>query len=117
MSTLIGILVVLALLIVPVKIAAHYVKAESTGAFMCLVALIFAAMIQYGAFYLVPQLNETRPALYFLVTSLLSAIAYMFVLGTTYIKGVIIAVIQAVLTVLIVAALIGLGFSLNIDIY
>lgn len=117
MSTLFGIIVVLALLIIPVKVAAHYVKAENTGAFMCLVALIFAAMIQYGAFALVPQLNEIHPALYFLVTTLLSAVAYMLVLGTTYIKGIVIAIIQAILTVVIVAALVGLGLSLDFELY
>jgi len=105
------ILVILAILILPVKLAADYVGARNTGFLMCIVALIFAAIIQKAVAVLLPQLAFNYPALSPLISILLSALAYMLVLGTSYGKGIAIAILQVILTILLVFlfGLLGLG--------
>ncbi len=115
MDGLIAIAVVIILIIVPIKIAAKYVGAQNTGAFMCLLAIIFAAIIQKGVSTFIPQLNDIHPFVDFLVSVLLSAIAYMMVLGTSYVKGIIIALLQIVIMLIIffLISLIGIGVNVT----
>lgn len=116
MEALIGIIVIVVLLIAPIKIAANYVGARNTGIFMCIIALIFSAAIQTGVSKFIPQLAEIHPVISVLVALLLSGLAYMLVLGTTYLKGIVIAIIQVVLTYIIafIIGLLGLGISLSL---
>ena len=105
------ILIILAILILPIKLAANYVGAKNTGMLMCLVALIFAAVIQKAVIVFLPQVGMAYYALNPLASILLSAFAYMLILGTTYVKGIIIAILQIILTLamIFVFGLLGLG--------
>ncbi len=111
------ILIVLAILILPVKLAADYVGARNTGVLMCIVALIFAAAIQKAVAVLLPQLAFYYPALSPLVSILLSAFAYMMILGTSYGKGIAIAILQVILTVLLIFVFGLLGLSIGRFVY
>lgn len=113
MYTIIIIAVFILILIMPVKIAANYVGAKNTGIFMCLIALIFAAIIQESVSSLVPLLAVLHPAVNILVSLLLSAFAYMLVLGTTYGKSIAIALMQIILTFFIIFLLGLLGLSIT----
>ncbi len=112
-TELIAIAIILAILILPIKFAATYVRAKNTGVFMCLLALIFAAIIQKGVSISFPLISLQHPIFDSIGALLLSAFAYMLVLGTTYLKGIAIALIQILLTVLLafVIGLLGLGVS------
>lgn len=107
------ILVILAILILPVKLAANYVGAQNTGVFYCIAALILAAAIQDVVRILLLGVMLDYSVLGHLVSILLSAFAYMLVLGTSYGKGIVIAILQVILTVLLifVLGLLGLGIS------
>lgn len=113
MFELIIILVILVILVFPVKLAADYVGARNTGILMCIVALIFAAAIQKAVAVLLPQLALNYPALNPLVSILLSALSYMLILGTSYGKGIVIAILQIILTVLLVFLFGLLGLSVG----
>lgn len=113
MVEIIMLLVILAVLILPVKLAADYVGARNTGFLMCIVALIFAALIQKSVAILLPQLSFKYPALHPLISILLSALAYMLVLGTTYGRGIAIAILQIILTVLLIFLFGLLGLSVG----
>jgi hypothetical protein len=104
MGFLIFLLVVVVVLIIPIKLAATWVGAQNTGVMSCLLALILAAAIQKGFSMVLPGVSEN---LGLLIGIPLASFAYMLVLGTTFIKGIIIAVIQGVLTILIVVVLAG----------
>lgn len=117
MIELVIILAILAILILPVKLAADYVGARNTGILMCIVALIFAAIIQKAVAILLPQLSFNYPALSPLISILLSALAYMLVLGTTYGKGIAIAILQVILTVLLIFVFSLLGLSVGAFFY
>lgn len=109
--------IILVILIWPVKFAADYVKAKNTGILMCVVALIFAAVIQKAVAILLPQLSFYYPALNPLISILLSAFAYMLVLGTSYGKGIVIAVLQIILTVGLIFVFGLLGLSVSAFVY
>jgi hypothetical protein len=92
-------LVIVALL--PVKIAAGLVGARNDSFGACLIAVIVAVVINtlaarlfhYGGF----------------VSALLTGVAYMLVLETTYLKGVLIALLQVVIAWLFGLLLMALG--------
>ena len=115
-TELIVIAVILAILILPIKIAANYVNARHTGAFMCLFALIFAAIIQKGVTVIFPLLEILHPIIDSIAALLLSAFAYMLVLGTTYVKGIVIALLQIILSIMLmfIISLMGVGISESI---
>lgn len=98
MELLITLLVIIVILIIPVQLAAEWAGARNTDMLSCLVALIFAALIQRGFGILVPGVEQN---LGLLITIPLSAIAYMLVLGTGFFKGILIAIAQGILTLLI----------------
>lgn len=112
-AELLAIAIILTILILPIKIAAKYVQARNTGVFMCLLALILAAIIQKGVTISFPLISVQDPVFDSLGAVLLSAFAYMLVLGTTYIKGIIIALLQIILSLLLVFILNLLGLSVS----
>jgi len=93
-------LVLVALL--PIKIAASLVGARNTGFGACLVAVIVAVLIHivlgrlihYGQF----------------VGVLITGAVYMGLLETSYLKGVLIAMLQVLLSWVLKIVLIALGF-------
>jgi hypothetical protein len=113
MVGLLILLVILALLILPIKLAANYVGAQNTGVLFCVVALIFAGAIQKAVAVLLPQLAFDYPALSPLISILLSGFAYMLVLGTSYGKGIVIAILQVILSVLLIFVFGLLGLSVG----
>ena len=116
LAFLITMILIAIVLIVPIKMAATNVGAQNTGVFMCFIALIFAAAIQAGVSALVPQLAQIHVLVNIAVSLLLSGFAYMLVLGTSYGKGIIIAIIQTLLTLLLgfIAGLLGLGIAMSL---
>ena len=106
-------IIILAILILPIKIAADYVGASSTGVLMCIAALVLAVLIQGAVAAFLPMLAVLHPIVNSLVSLLLSAFAYMLVLGTTYVKGIVIAILQTILTVgmLFIVGLLGIGMG------
>ncbi|GAA4342869.1 hypothetical protein [Kangiella taiwanensis] len=100
MEALISLIIVVVLLVLPLKFAAQFIGAKNTGFFNCLFALIVSALFQYGVNYFFPNLDNTYG---WLVTVPVAAIAYMLVLGTSFIKSVLIAIVQVILAVLLTA--------------
>ncbi len=98
---LLVVLVLLALL--PVKIAAGAMGARRTSFGACLVAVILAFIVNavFGRLF----------AYGWFVSVLVTGFAYMLVLDTTYLRGVMIAVLQAVVSFLLVLLLGVLGFA------
>lgn len=113
MVELIIILIILAILILPVKLAADYVGAKNTGVLFCIVALILAASIQKVVAMLLPQLAFNYPALNPLISIFLSGFAYMLILDTTYGKAIVIAILQIILTFVLLFLFGLLGLSVG----
>ncbi len=109
MLLLITFIVIVVVLIIPVQIAAEWAGARNTDMFSCLVALILAALIQKGITVFAPG-AEMHYGL--LLTLPLSGLAYTLVLGTTFIRGILIAIGQGVISVLISFLMAGLLLSL-----
>ena len=104
MMIFVAIAAVIIVLILPIKIAAKFVGAKRTGFLSCLLALILAQAYQTALHRSVPILTENL--IYWGVASLLgSALVYMLVFDTTYLRGIVISLVHiGLLIVLIVLA-------------
>ncbi|HEY9026680.1 MAG TPA: hypothetical protein VIP05_20480 [Burkholderiaceae bacterium] len=104
---------VLAICLVPVKLGAHLVGAKRHDVAACFGALVLALLAGQllGRFVHVggPALHLGRITLHAIdaVVLLVAALAYMAVLGTTYLRGLAVAAIQFALGLLLVIALAG----------
>ena len=98
-------ILVLCLVVWPVQWAARMMKARNTGFWLCLLALI-AATILHGLGLLVPIAGT-------LVAFLLSAAGFAAILGTSYLRGIGIAILYVIFSgiILVVLSLI-FGISL-----
>ncbi len=116
MIELFVLLVILLILILPIQLAAQAIGARNTGVFMCLLALIVAALIQKAVSVFLPQIAFYHPLINPLVSLFLSAFAYMLVLNTSYGKAILIALLQIALTLLIlfIIGLLGLGLGASL---
>ena len=94
---LIAIALVLFVSVVPVMVGARVVGAKRNGFWICLGALLIASLISWLAVRLFHGLG--------ILGIFASALGYMLVLDTTYLRGLGIAVIQMVLTVVLVVVL------------
>jgi hypothetical protein len=94
---LVAIAIVLVLSVVPVMVGAHVVGARRKGFWICLAALMLASVISGFAVRLFHGLG--------VLAVFASALGYMLVLDTSYLRGLAIAAIQGVLTVVLVVAL------------
>ncbi len=94
---LIAIALVLFVSVVPVMVGARVVGARRNGFWICLGALLIASLISWFAVRLFHGLG--------ILGIFASALGYMLVLDTTYLRGLGIAVIQMVLTVVLVVVL------------
>lgn len=94
---------ILVVLLVPIKVAGNYLGAQRTGFGWCFLAILMA-----GAF---AQIGEELTEYGELLSIFLSAAGFSFIMGTTYLKGLGIAVFQLVATIGLVAilALLGVG--------
>lgn len=100
---LISLVIIIAVLVIPIKMAASMMGARRTGVLYCLVAMILASLIQQVVAGLFPSIDRS---LGMLLAIPLAAVAYMLVLNTTFIKAICIAILQGVILVL---GLLGLG--------
>ncbi|MFV8782022.1 hypothetical protein ACNKU7_06320 [Microbulbifer sp. SA54] len=96
MEFLILLIIVVAILVLPLKMAAGMLGARNTGVFSCLFALLLAVIIQHFVAGMIPGVTRE---LGLLITIPLAAIAYMLVLGTGFLKAILIAIIQGLLTI------------------
>ena len=94
---LIAIALVLFVSVVPVMVGARVVGAKRNGFWICLGALLIASLISWLAVRMFHGLG--------ILGIFASALGYMLVLDTSYLRGLGIAVIQLVLTVVLVVVL------------
>jgi len=94
MSFILVLLIISLVVIVPVKFAATYVQAGRTGVGSCLIAVIVA-----GGFQTIVGSLFDNQFLSFIAALAIAPLAYMFVLDTTYKKGLVIGAIQVTLTI------------------
>ncbi|WP_237068447.1 hypothetical protein [Microbulbifer guangxiensis] len=106
MELIILLIIIVAVLVLPLKMAAAMIGARNTGTFYCLFALLLAVVIQRVAGGMIPGVTQE---LGFLISIPLAALAYMLVLGTGFLKGIAIALVQGLITV---AAVLLLGSTL-----
>jgi hypothetical protein len=92
--------VVVAVVVLPIKLAATWVGAVNTGFWSCLLAVFFSSVVSGGFEHVAPELAQNQ-LISFLIIIPISGFIYMFVLETSFIKGNIIAVLQFVLTIII----------------
>ncbi len=103
--TIIGILVVLYITALPVKIAASAMGAKRTGMFSCLFALVVANFLH--------GVGLSAPVAGTIVALLLSGVGFTWILGTTFWRGVGIAILHGIITAILVAISVALfGVSL-----
>ena len=105
MGLILTFLVMTAVMVIPVKMAASIVGAKNTGFFSCFWAIVVAGIIQLIAARLIPGLSEQ---LGILLSLPLVAIAYMMVLETSFIKGILIAILQGILLFVLMFLFAGL---------
>lgn len=91
MEIFILVFLIIALFILPLQLAARWINARNTDALSCLFALVAAAVIQLIAKMIAP---EAMFHYGILLTLPLTAIAYRWVLGTTFWKGILISIAQ-----------------------
>ncbi|RJO65096.1 MAG: hypothetical protein C4523_16960 [Myxococcales bacterium] len=96
-------LVGIAVVLLPVKLAAAAVGARRTGFLWCLVALVVASILH--------ALGLGFPVAGSIVAFLLAAWGFAWILGTGFLGGIGIAILHVVFTALIVAAFAVLGLS------
>ncbi|AMX02110.1 hypothetical protein [Microbulbifer thermotolerans] len=105
MEFLILLIILLVVLVLPLKMAAAMMGARNTGVFHCLFALLLAVIIQRFVGGIIPGVTAEYGML---ITIPLAAIAYMLVLGTSFLKAILIAIVQGVI---LIGAVLLLGFS------
>lgn len=96
MELIIFVIVIVAVLVLPLKMAAAMMGARNTGVFHCLFALLLAVIVQRIVGGMIPGVSEN---LGILLTIPLAAVAYMLVLGTGFLKGIVIALLQGLIMI------------------
>ena len=91
--------------------AAHYVNAERVGVGSCLFAIICVSLLYAAISGLIPVLKESHEVIQYLVSLPVAAYVFSGILGTSYIKGLIIAIIDLVLTSVLVFLFMSLGIA------
>lgn len=106
LAFLLGLAVIVCVTVVPVMVGARMVRAEHTGFWRCVLAVVILAMLGVG----VGSFVDNRIASG-LITALIGAFFLAGILGTTYLRGLAIsliaAVVQVVVLVLLAGALLG----------
>ena len=106
MELVIGFLVLVVVMVVPIMIGARVVDARNTGFGHALVAVIILSIISSGVNALTASVFVS-----FVISSALGAMVLAGVLGTTFLRGLAISLIAAVIQVVvaIVLAMVILG--------
>ena len=109
MEIVIAIIVVLVglyLIALPVKLAASAMGAKRTSTFWCLIALVAASIMH--------AIGLTLPIIGTIIAFLLSSVAFAVILGTGFLRGMGIAVLQLILSVILLVIVVAiLGVSLG----
>jgi hypothetical protein len=102
MELLVQLFLIVMILVIPIKLAAIWVGAQNTRFISCLLALFVVASLRKIFAMVFPGVSES---LGMLISISLESFAYMMVLETTFIKGIIITVIQSILMIVINAVI------------
>jgi len=106
MELIVGLIFISFIIILPVHLAGKMVDAERIGFGWCLLSIMLAAIFQ--------SISHSLFIYGFLFSPLVTALAYALVMKTTYLKGIAIAILQFVLTIMIATLLATFSFaSLN----
>lgn len=106
MKLLLIMAVFVGVLIVPIKIAAHSVGAQHKSVFSCVMAIVASLVAAMVAKWFLPF---GPGALDLLAALVVAGLVYMAALGTTYFKGIIIASVQLIVTLLLTFLITILG--------
>ncbi|BCT94072.1 hypothetical protein LYSHEL_30990 [Lysobacter helvus] len=106
LAFLLGLVVVACVTVVPVMVGARLVHATHTGFWRCVLAVLLLVVVGAGVSMFVHDKIASG-----LVTALIGAFFLAGILGTTYLRGlaisIIAAVVQIVVLVLLAGALLG----------
>jgi hypothetical protein len=108
LTFLIVVLVILLVTVVPVMVAARVVGARRTGFLACLVALIVSALIVGVAVHMFRNSG--------LLAFFVAPLGFMVILDTTYLRALLMVILQYVVSGVIVALLLltALGSALHV---
>ncbi|SHF80344.1 hypothetical protein SAMN04487965_2740 [Microbulbifer donghaiensis] len=96
MELIVFVILIVAVLVLPLKMAAAMMGARNTGVFHCLFALLLAVIVQRIVGGMIPGVSENLGVL---LTIPLAAVAYMLVLGTGFLKAIVIALLQGLIMI------------------
>ncbi|MFY0664633.1 MAG: hypothetical protein JXQ97_08405 [Natronospirillum sp.] len=116
MSEVMQLVLVLALLVVltviPVMFAARIVRARNTGFWSALAAVMLLMVLSFLLERFVPQQGIALA-----IAVIMGSAIYAFTLGTTWLKGFLVAILSLVIVIGLVVVLsmvmAGIGYSLN----
>ena len=117
MEYIILLLSALAIFIAPLNTAANIVGAKNTNLIACIVAFVLAAIIHRIVVFILSPINETNSVIYFIAVIAPIVFSYKFILATSYIRAILIAIIQIILIAVILFILSLLGVNVSITIY
>lgn len=107
MSILLMLAVLVAVTVVPVMIAARLLGAQRSGLFPAL----FAVIVQSALYKLVQHYAGGEVA-EFLLSVLGSTLVFMFILGTSFVRALLLGVLVLIIQVLVILALAGTVYGL-----
>jgi hypothetical protein len=94
------------LMVLPLKMAAKAVGAENTGMFACFLALIVASILQ--------AIGSLVPVFGNLVAFLLGAAGFAGILKTSFVRGIAMAVLHMLFSILIVVLIVAVMGGLGV---
>jgi len=102
----IALAVIIAVTVVPVMVAAKWARARRNGFFAALAAVVLATLVAQAAMSLIEP-----PWLALAVAAVGGFLVYAWVLGTTFVTAIGVAVVALVLQIVITAGLVALGLE------
>jgi len=100
---MLGSLIVILIIILPVHLAGKMVDAKRTGFAWCLLAILLASLFQF--------IGRSVSIYGYILSPFIGALAYSIAMKTTYLKGIAIAILQFVLTIIIASLLVTFSFA------
>lgn len=104
---LFAMLLITFILILPLQMAASAMGAKRTGAIWCILALLAAGVMQ--------TVGTAAPVLGNLIAFLLSALVFAALLDTTFVRGIGIAILHIVFSVILIIILVAIMGVLGIS--
>jgi len=100
---ILGFLIIIMTIILPIHLAGRMVDAKRIGFVWCFLAILLSALFQF--------IGQSISIYGYILSPFLAALAYSIVMKTTYLKGIGIAIIQFVLTIVIATLLVSFSFA------